>query len=98
MLSAVELRFHPEGSVIKMNENATPDIDLLYEVRDGVGRIIFNRPQARNSLTFGMHERLAARCEAAVSDRTLKPLILRRRRQGLRVLHRPQSPTRVQHA
>ncbi|MEH2557532.1 enoyl-CoA hydratase [Bradyrhizobium algeriense] len=76
MPSAAELGFHPEGSVNKMNENATPDTNLLYEVRDGVGRIIFNRPQARNSLTFGMYERLAAICEAAASDRTLKVLIL----------------------
>src|SRR2546430_1367086 len=59
-----------------MNENATPDTDLLYEVRDGIGRIIFNRPQARNSLTFGMYERLAAICEAAADDRGLKVLIL----------------------
>src|SRR3954471_19742632 len=59
-----------------MNENATPDTDLLYEVRDGIGRIIFNRPQARNSLTFGMYERLAAICEAAADDRSLKVLIL----------------------
>ncbi len=34
-----------------MNEIATPDTDLLYEVRHGIGRITFNRPQARNSLT-----------------------------------------------
>ena len=67
---------HPEGSVDKMNENVTPDADLLYEVRDGIGRIIFNRPQARNSLTFGMYERLAAICEAAADDRSLKVLIL----------------------
>ena len=59
-----------------MNENVTPDTDLLYEVRDGIGRIIFNRPQARNSLTFGMYERLAAICEAAAGDRSLKVLIL----------------------
>jgi enoyl-CoA hydratase/carnithine racemase len=59
-----------------MNENVTPDTDLLYEVRDGIGRIIFNRPQARNSLTFGMYERLAAICEAAADDRRLKVLIL----------------------
>ena len=59
-----------------MNENVTPDTDLLYEVRDGIGRIIFNRPQARNSLTFGMYERLAAICEAAADDRSLKVLIL----------------------
>ena len=59
-----------------MNEKVTPDTDLLYEVRDGIGRIIFNRPQARNSLTFGMYERLAAICEAAADDRSLKVLIL----------------------
>jgi len=59
-----------------MNETATPDPELLYEVRDGVGRIIFNRPQARNSLTFGMYERMAAICEAAAGDRSLKVLIL----------------------
>src|SRR6266850_1450879 len=76
MPSAAELRFHPDGSVNKMNENAAPDTNLLYEVRASVGRIIFNRPQARNSLTFGMYERLAAICEAAASDRTLKVLIL----------------------
>jgi enoyl-CoA hydratase len=59
-----------------MNENATPDTHMIYEVRDGVGRITFNRPQARNSLTFSMYDRLAAICETAASDRTLKVLIL----------------------
>src|SRR3981189_3769342 len=67
---------HPEGYVNKMNENVTPDADLLYEVRDGIGRIVFNRPQARNSLTFGMYDRLAAICEPAADDRSLKVLIL----------------------
>jgi len=33
--------------------------ELLYDVRDGIGFITFNRPQARNALTFGMYERLA---------------------------------------
>src|SRR5213075_2929170 len=64
------------GSVSKMTENATPDSDLLYEVRDGIGRITFNRPQARNSLTFNMYERLAAICAKAGEDRSLKVLIL----------------------
>ena len=67
---------HPVGFVTKMNENAAPDTSLLYEVSDGIGRIIFNRPQARNSLTFGMYERLASICEAAAGDRSLKVLIL----------------------
>jgi enoyl-CoA hydratase len=59
-----------------MNDTATLQADLLYEVRDGIGRIIFNRPQARNSLTFGMYERLAEICANAGDDRSLKVLIL----------------------
>jgi enoyl-CoA hydratase len=52
------------------------ETELLYEVRDGIGRITFNRPQARNALTFPMYERLAEICEAADTDRALKVLIL----------------------
>jgi enoyl-CoA hydratase len=33
--------------------------ELLYDQRDGIGHITFNRPQARNALTFAMYERLA---------------------------------------
>jgi enoyl-CoA hydratase len=50
--------------------------DLLYEVADGIGCVTFNRPQARNALTFAMYERLAQICGAADQDRTLKVLIL----------------------
>jgi enoyl-CoA hydratase/carnithine racemase len=59
-----------------MNDTANLEADLLYEVRDGIGRITFNRPQARNSLTFGMYERLAQICANAGDDRSLKVLIL----------------------
>jgi enoyl-CoA hydratase/carnithine racemase len=59
-----------------MSETTTLETDLLYEVRDGIGRITFNRPQARNSLTFGMYERLAEICDNAGKDRALKVLIL----------------------
>src|SRR6202022_893125 len=59
-----------------MNETATLEADLLYEIRGGIGRITFNRPQARNSLTFNMYERLAEICESAGKDAALKVLIL----------------------
>jgi enoyl-CoA hydratase/carnithine racemase len=59
-----------------MNQAAAPDTHLLYEVRDGVGRITFNRPQARNALTFNMYRRLAEICTGAGKDRSLKVLIL----------------------
>ena len=49
--------------------------DLLFEVRDGVGWITFNRPQARNALTFAMYERLAEICRQANEDRAIKVLV-----------------------
>src|SRR5467141_5098256 len=59
-----------------MDDTATLEADLLYEVSDGIGRITFNRPQARNALTFDMYRRLAEICTGAASDRSLKVLIL----------------------
>lgn len=53
-----------------------PDDDLIYTVTDGVGRVTFNRPQARNAMTFAMYERLADICRAANADRAIKVLIL----------------------
>jgi enoyl-CoA hydratase/carnithine racemase len=50
--------------------------ELLYEVRDGIGRITFNRPQARNALTFAMYERLAQICEGVEADKSVKVLLL----------------------
>src|SRR5258708_22166055 len=53
-----------------------PRDELLYEPRDGVGYVPFNRPQARNALTFAMYERLAEICNSANTDRSVKPLLL----------------------
>jgi enoyl-CoA hydratase/carnithine racemase len=56
---------------------AVRDDDLLFAVEDGIGRITFNRPQARNAFTFEMYERLAEICELANRDRDIKVLLLR---------------------
>jgi enoyl-CoA hydratase len=50
--------------------------DILYELRDGIGRVTFNRPQARNAFTFAMYERLAEICDQANRDRSIKVLVL----------------------
>jgi enoyl-CoA hydratase/carnithine racemase len=50
--------------------------DLLYEVREGVAYVTFNRPQARNALTFAMYERLAEICAGATGDRSLKAILI----------------------
>ena len=59
-----------------MTAQTLPTEDLIYTVDDGIGRITFNRPQARNAMTFAMYERLAEICIAANDDRSIKALIL----------------------
>ena len=50
--------------------------DILYEIQDGIGRITFNRPQARNAFTFRMYEQLAEICQQAENDSSVKVLLL----------------------
>ena len=51
--------------------------DLLFE-RDGrTATVTFNRPAARNAMTFEMYERLYEVCEAADRDPELRVLVLR---------------------
>jgi enoyl-CoA hydratase/carnithine racemase len=50
--------------------------ELLYDVADGIGRITFNRPQARNALTFAMYDRLAEVCSGVAIGGPVKVLIV----------------------
>jgi enoyl-CoA hydratase/carnithine racemase len=52
------------------------DSELLYEVSDGIGLITFNRPAARNALTFAMYDRLAEICASTPADGSVKAIIL----------------------
>ncbi|MEM1198904.1 MAG: enoyl-CoA hydratase/isomerase family protein [Pseudomonadota bacterium] len=51
--------------------------ELLYEVNDGVGTVSFNRPRARNALTFGMYSELSRICERAGGEDGVKALVIR---------------------
>ena len=48
----------------------------MYEIHDGIGRITFNRPQARNAFTFRMYEELGEICNQAENDSSVKVLVL----------------------
>ncbi|PSC05010.1 enoyl-CoA hydratase [Alsobacter soli] len=50
--------------------------ELLYEVRDGIARVTFNRPEARNAFTFAMYEKLAWVCEQVDADRSIRAMIV----------------------
>jgi enoyl-CoA hydratase/carnithine racemase len=52
------------------------DEDLLYEVRDGIGLVTFNRPAAHNALTFEMYDRLGEICAEVGLGGSVKALIV----------------------
>ena len=59
-----------------MNAPVAATEDLIYTVDDGIAHLTFNRPHARNALTFAMYERMAAICETVNADRSIKAMVL----------------------
>ncbi len=51
--------------------------ELLYERRGAVAWLTFNRPEARNALTWAMYEGLQAACEHVDADDRVRVLVLR---------------------
>jgi len=49
---------------------------IVYTQESGIGTIAFNRPAARNAMTFAMYDRLAAILAGAAQDRSLRALIV----------------------
>lgn len=50
--------------------------DLLFSVEGAVAHITFNRPDARNALTFGMYDRLAEVMGEIDRDRSIRAVVL----------------------
>jgi len=56
----------------------TSSDEILFEVRDaGIAWLTFNRPEARNAMTFAMYEGIAGACRRIESDESVRVLILR---------------------
>jgi enoyl-CoA hydratase len=58
--------------------SAAPATDELLFTTDegGIARIVLNRPQARNALTFAMYQGLITCCETIMEDPHVKALII----------------------
>lgn len=50
--------------------------EITETLRDGVLWITFNRPKARNALTFGMYDRLAELCSTVPDDRSIRAIVI----------------------
>ena len=56
----------------------TPEKSEVLVTRDGsVVTLTFNRPEARNALTWNMYERLYQACEEVDADDSARVLVLR---------------------
>jgi enoyl-CoA hydratase/carnithine racemase len=55
-----------------------PATDEVIVTRDGpVLTLMFNRPQARNAMTWNMYERLYQTCEEVDADDSIRVMVLR---------------------
>ena len=50
--------------------------DVLFERRGPVAWVTFNRPRARNAMTFAMYDRLAEICDEVEADSDVRVLVL----------------------
>jgi enoyl-CoA hydratase len=51
--------------------------ELLYEQRDGIANLTFNRPASFNAMTWAMYQGLYATCEHVDADDSVRVLVLR---------------------
>lgn len=50
--------------------------ELIFEQRGAVAWVTFNRPEARNAMTFPMYDQLVEICDAVESDPDIRVLVL----------------------
>jgi enoyl-CoA hydratase/carnithine racemase len=50
--------------------------DVRYEVEDETAWVTFDRPEARNAMTFEMYDQLVDACDAVEADRHVKVMVL----------------------
>ena len=59
-------------------ENAAPTSEHVLVARDGaIVTLSFNRPEARNAMTWGMYQRLYDVCEEVDADDSIRVLVLK---------------------
>jgi enoyl-CoA hydratase/carnithine racemase len=59
-------------------QHPTPVDEHVLVARDGpIVTLTFNRPEARNAMTWGMYERLNQTCEEVDADDTVRVMVLR---------------------
>lgn len=64
-------------AVAKEPASAPSSSDLLYEQRGAIAILTFNRPDARNAMTWDMYQGLYDACERVDADESVRVFVLR---------------------
>lgn len=56
--------------------DSTADAEMLFTSKDGIARVVFNRPEAMNAFTYAMYDRLVEICEAVNTDPEIRVMLL----------------------
>lgn len=51
--------------------------DVIFRQEGAIGHVVFDRPQARNAMTWEMYEQLGDICRQIVANETLRAVVLR---------------------
>ena len=54
-----------------------PSSNVAWDIKESVGIVTLNRPEARNALTWEMYDAIVEACEAAEADHNVRVLIIR---------------------
>jgi enoyl-CoA hydratase/carnithine racemase len=54
-----------------------PSSNVAWDIKESVGIVTLNRPEARNALTWEMYDALVEACDAAEADTNVRVLIIR---------------------
>ena len=54
-----------------------PSSNVAWDIKESVGIVTLNRPEARNALTWEMYDALVEACDAAEADNNVRVLIIR---------------------
>jgi len=66
----------PRNPAMSDTRAAAPAEELIVEQRGPIRWITFNRPHARNALTWNMYDRLVKACEDVNADRSVRAVVL----------------------
>jgi len=76
-MSASNIAQYGPAMTCVVSRTTMPSSNLAWDINGSVGVVTFNRPEARNALTWDMYDALVAACDTAEASGDVRVLIIR---------------------